>query len=271
MSDNTTGKKYICPNCGARINKDDTKCPYCGYINVEGAEKEYMDRLYDIRDDLDVVDETAAAEYGKGYGRIFLLIGITMDVLLIITGLVFWGRAISVGKRQAAQTDKSNDMLEEMAWRKEAYREFDTLYEQGDYEALCEAVFSAYDDHHSVYDWDHFWFTSIYRNYLLTVEDLKRIDENGWHDYEAESIFYRCCFIYYNEVYKDMDGNDKPAADEVDRLKPVTDYMNTILHERMGFTDEDMAGFKDTILDQYDSVRYDACARIARERMGQFK
>ena len=42
----------ICPNCGAEIENDVTKCPYCGYINVEGAEKKYFDELDDIKEDL---------------------------------------------------------------------------------------------------------------------------------------------------------------------------------------------------------------------------
>ena len=45
-------EEIICPNCGAPIEKDSVKCPYCGYINEEGAEKKFQEDLSEIKDDI---------------------------------------------------------------------------------------------------------------------------------------------------------------------------------------------------------------------------
>ena len=260
-----------CSNCGAEIKKSDTKCPFCGYINEEGAEKKYMNRLYDIRDNLDTVDEEAAAAYGKGYGKILKIVVITLVVLLVLTGIGYMISEAKKSRNRGSDVKKSNDMLEEMAWRKEAYSEFDSLYEKGDYEKMCEAVFSSYKDDHSPYEWDHYWFAEVYNNYLLTKQDLERIDKDGWREYEAGSIFYRCSFCYYDEVYKDGKYNRKLTDEEVEKLQPVIKYMHDVLHDRLGFSDEDMSELKDTLVGEYSDLDYEKCAKVARERMGQFK
>lgn len=94
-------KIQVCINCGAEINASDTKCPYCGYINEEGAEKAYMDRLNDIRNDLDSVDEEAAAEYGKDYGRVLKLILITLAVLLAVPGITLCVKLAERSKKRS--------------------------------------------------------------------------------------------------------------------------------------------------------------------------
>ena len=37
--------KLICPNCGAEIEAKEPKCPFCGYINIPGAEEKFMREL----------------------------------------------------------------------------------------------------------------------------------------------------------------------------------------------------------------------------------
>ncbi|MBQ2896069.1 MAG: hypothetical protein IJE26_05105, partial [Oscillospiraceae bacterium] len=44
--------KLICPNCGAECGAALSRCPYCGTLFAEGAEREYMDKLHDIREDM---------------------------------------------------------------------------------------------------------------------------------------------------------------------------------------------------------------------------
>ncbi|MBR5361192.1 MAG: zinc-ribbon domain-containing protein, partial [Lachnospiraceae bacterium] len=98
-----------CSNCGAEIKESDTKCPYCGYINEEGAEKEYMEKLYDIRSSLDEVDKEAASGYGRDYGRIFKLIAITVSVLIIAAGAVYLISRFSESRRVTSDPAKSDD------------------------------------------------------------------------------------------------------------------------------------------------------------------
>ena len=113
---------FKCSNCGAEYEKNAVKCPFCGYINEEGAEKEYMDRLYDVRDNLDVVDEAAAADYGKGYGGVLKIVGLTLLALAVVTAIIFSSRAVMNKKAEEESLKKSQDMLDEMTWKKENFQ-----------------------------------------------------------------------------------------------------------------------------------------------------
>ena len=157
---------YKCSNCGAEYDKEKTECPYCGYINEEGAEKEYMDRLYDVRDNLDVVDEAAAADYGKGYGRVLKIVGLTLLVLALVAGIIYTSRIMMNKRNEEEGLKKSQDMLEQMTWKKENFKIFDGLYEDGKYEELCEALVDSIDQGHEVYDWEHYDFAMVYNYYL---------------------------------------------------------------------------------------------------------
>ena len=266
MSDFT----YNCPNCGAAIKKTESKCPYCGFINEEGAENKYMDRLYDLRNDLDTVDEQAAAGYGKSFKRPLKIIAVTLAILIIITAAAAVISAVFKSRERDFDPKKSSDMLEEMTWKKEAFREFDSLYEQGEYEKLCEAVFAGDTENHSPYEWKHYWFAKIYKDYLMTVEDLERIDKEGWSQYDAGNIFYRCSFCHYEQLYKNQYSNSL-TDEEVKKLQPAITYMNDILHERLGFTDEDMEDLKDELIGKYDTLLYDECTRVGKEHMARYK
>ena len=46
-----------CSNCGAEINEKDAYCPYCGVMNARAAEREYMEKLEDIREDTERLGE----------------------------------------------------------------------------------------------------------------------------------------------------------------------------------------------------------------------
>ncbi|MCR5356580.1 MAG: zinc ribbon domain-containing protein [Lachnospiraceae bacterium] len=273
MSTNKESKEpsqRLCQNCGAEIKKSDTKCPYCGYINEEGAEKKYMDRLYDIRNDLDTVDDEAAAGYGTSFKKPLKIVAVTLIVLIIITGIGF-GISGAIERREFnSSPQKSDDMLKEMTWKKEAFAEFDRLYEAGEYEKLCAAVFDPSPENYPASDWKHYWFAEIYNDYLMTQSDLERIDKEGWNKYDASIIFNRCCFCYYEDLYKNAYSNSL-TDDEIKELEPALTFMNNVLHERLGFTDEDMAELKGTLIGKYNYLNYDECSRIAKERMSQFK
>ncbi len=191
-------------------------------------------------------------------------------MLLIITGLIFGISAYKENKEKKNAPAKSEDMLKEMTWKKEAFAEFDRLYEEGDYEGLCEAVFYPYEENHNVSAWKHYWFASIYNDYLNTKKDLEYIDKAGWTEYDAGTIFYRCSFCHYQELYKNS-YNNSLTDEDIEKLKPALDYMEDVLHERLGFSDEDMESFKDTLIGKYNNLEYDQCKKIGKEHIGQFK
>lgn len=59
-------KKIICSGCGAEYDATLPKCPYCDIINYSGAEAEYLNKLDDVREDMEelayVPQESVKAE-----------------------------------------------------------------------------------------------------------------------------------------------------------------------------------------------------------------
>ena len=40
-----------CENCGAEVDIQEPRCPYCGSFLYEGAEQEYWDKMGQIHED----------------------------------------------------------------------------------------------------------------------------------------------------------------------------------------------------------------------------
>lgn len=43
---------FNCTSCGAELDHGVARCPYCGTLIPGGAEKEYMEKLDSIREDM---------------------------------------------------------------------------------------------------------------------------------------------------------------------------------------------------------------------------
>ena len=74
----------ICSNCGADISSKDIKCPYCGAMQYEAAEKKYMNDLYKINSDMDNLDKNVRRyvwhSIAKSIG--YVLIGTAIALML---------------------------------------------------------------------------------------------------------------------------------------------------------------------------------------------
>ena len=55
-------KKVICPNCGAAIYENEASCPFCGYINIPGAEEKFMRDIKKTERDMSNIPELQKAE-----------------------------------------------------------------------------------------------------------------------------------------------------------------------------------------------------------------
>ncbi len=54
-----------CTSCGAQFDAHEPKCPYCGTMYEPGAEEHYMNRLGDIREDMEDLSSLALSETGQ--------------------------------------------------------------------------------------------------------------------------------------------------------------------------------------------------------------
>ncbi|MCR5733123.1 MAG: zinc-ribbon domain-containing protein [Lachnospiraceae bacterium] len=259
-----------CPNCGAEIDAQSTKCPYCGYINEKGAEKKYMDNLYEVKKNLDGIDEEAASGYKESYRKVSKMIVITFAILIAATAVILVIYNIHEKRSLQRDLDSGNKTLEEMTWKQEAYKEFDELYEAGKYEELCETFFDSYESGHSVYSYDHYTFVELYNDYLRTRTELENVEKYGWDDYASGIVFYYCCTFYFTkeERTETFYGLKK---EDLENLEPVFDYMKDVLNNRLMISDEELEALSDKLLNRFNHLEYDACTKYAREHKDTFR
>jgi len=81
----------VCPNCGAQIEKDITKCPYCGYINKEAAEKKFREDLGEIQRNIEETKKEPKKALVKG------ITGGTKVILIISCILILLSTSVSAG------------------------------------------------------------------------------------------------------------------------------------------------------------------------------
>ena len=256
-----------CPNCGADIDATLSKCPYCGYINIEGAEDQYMDKLEEMRNRLDVVDDEARDEYKKGLFKPLKVIIVVSIIVLVIflTALLLSARIDRANKD--ASTHTGEDTLAEMKWEKEHYALYDELYDSGDYEKLTEAIYKDRDEGHSVHRWDHYNFYTYYIYYKETEDTLKKVDGEGWNDYSSVIVTYNCMYFYYM-LNDDDEGLDET---ETEKIGPFADQMLEILTDRLGYDESQLDNLRDRVLNQYGNFDYDKVKEVTEEYKSRYK
>ena len=117
-------KKVICDSCGAEFSNDEPKCPYCGTMNYDGAEKEYFEKLENVRSDMEDLKTVSAEETKKEFKKQGSFIKKVLVVALII-GLLL------VGMHILSELSYERDEKEEM---QEAYKQM------GDFQFVSEDI-----------------------------------------------------------------------------------------------------------------------------------
>lgn len=185
-----------CENCGASFDENLPKCPYCGALNEEGAEKEYNEKLERIRTKLDNVDELASEEF-KAEAKVFLKVFLVTLLVVGILGLAIYGGRSAVGPvgtiSNRAVVDKKIESIAEFS---KAVKEWNVLYAEGKYEEMVQTV----NDNKSkfsgeLYSWEHAQFVNGYSEVLRTKEAFDRFDN------EEKKSTYRYTEIVYNTIY----------------------------------------------------------------------
>lgn len=210
-----------CQNCGGSFEDSEPKCPFCGTLNEEGAEKEYMDKLARVRKSLDNVDEQAVEDYKnelKTFFKVFL-------ITLIIAGL-FGALLAGTVKKKIDGPDyldrpSVEKLLDKMEPFHELVSEWNELFDNGEYDKL-------YEDYHEkkkfyndvLYRWKHYRFISDYA-YLydanesyesfLTCENPDHYRIVGLLDETLLSTYY----VYYSSSADLFDRTERAVLEEL--------------------------------------------------------
>ena len=142
-----------CPNCGAVLDASLPRCPYCGTLFPEGAQREYMEKLHDIREDMEelgcVPGAGVKSELRRQGRRLRRIAAVTLAVSLLFALLFF-----------LADKRWERDNTADYIWQHENYPYMTELYEEGRMEELKNFLFTAMDEDRPIWDWeysDEFW------------------------------------------------------------------------------------------------------------------
>ena len=155
-------KEIICPTCGGRFEENAKACPFCGTMYLPGAQEAYRQRLADMQEDLEDLSDAGSEHARVAAGHVSKKILRTVLISLIVLAAIILFAVI------AARRDRQ-DVRAEYEWQQTHFPEMETLYENGEYDALVDMYRTAVEEgHDSVYDWEHAAFcrSAEYVRYL---------------------------------------------------------------------------------------------------------
>ncbi|MCR5357998.1 MAG: hypothetical protein K6E63_11420 [Lachnospiraceae bacterium] len=228
----------ICPNCGGEVGSDAVKCPYCGYINIEGAENKYFNDLNEIRDDLASVEKEPVKALKKGLSKGTRVILITVSILLVLSAL-FAARLAYELKDKPKVFLTAEDEAYASAYRAVAEKQMAAAYESKDIAQMAQIYDKAYSqDRVSLWGDPHYETGYASSCYMKLKQCLPNLDKDKLTKHEAEEITYYCFYFYYRAY-----GSD--GAEIFDPLRD--DEILPIITGRLGFSIEDMESFRDRV------------------------
>lgn len=156
--------KIICKFCGAEFDEMLAKCPYCGSTNYKGAEAEYLNKLEDVREDMEELKYVPEEETKKSFkkqGRFLIIVFVVLAVLFLLFG------AFHLWMNRLYERDEKADFL----WKQENYPVLDALYKEGKYDELINLLFSEEYADAPIWDWEHYEFCDMYHiaNYMAEI------------------------------------------------------------------------------------------------------
>lgn len=236
----------ICPNCNAEIEKDVTKCPYCGYINLSGAEKKYREDLEEIKTNITEAKKEPPRAFRKGLkgsGKIILL---TVGILLLLAAAVF-GLLMYEMRDMPREFLTAEQEAEAAAYRVLAGEQLAEAYDNKDIELLAQIFDKAYsEDRISLWGDPHYETAYAASCYVKLQKCLPNLDKEKLKKKEAEEITYYCFYFYYRAYGEDGAGIFDDIRDN--QILPM-------IENRLGFTVEDMENFRGKVTNSSGVVR----------------
>ncbi len=218
----TKGREKICEFCGASFEEMLSKCPYCGNTNIKGAEAEYMEKLEEVRSDLEELAQIPVEETKKELKKQTKLIAIVMGTILVISlgvTVVEWISNNRYGEKSTSQ--KQSDF----AWKQEHLEDFNEVYEQGDDEELMDMYYEAAAENRPVYEWDHANYSSALAHYKDMEYVWAKIERGeppmSVSDYAGLLSGYFFIEYYYNRMNEEEKEKFAPYYE-----KAKADYEN---------------------------------------------
>lgn len=232
----------ICKNCGAHFDDHLPECPYCGQFSYTGAEKEYMDRLKNLKEDLDDLNETVPEIYTEELKK---QVKHTKKIILIIFASVLGLMLFAFAGRLLSDSLYRNDAKAELLFTKEAFPIADEYYTLGDYDGLLTFYQTSLSENENAgfYTWKHYLFLMCYENYDFFRQSAALIGTEDFSEYDMTELFY--CYLMNRYYLKNnsMDTSDRQLVSSyVDEMETVIKLLELTEEEQKIFNDFVNAG-----------------------------
>ena len=239
----------ICRSCGADYSAKLPNCPYCGTMNLPAAEQAYMNKLENMRSDLEGLGGLAGRQAKKGFRsmRRKMLIA---AMLLCLAAALLYGLHL---RREKAETQREKA---EFLWQRTAFAEMDAYYASGDYESLLQLYYDAQDAGHHVWQYRH----SSFCEFLMKIE----IAKYSLREYEAGDGDLVCLLRDELHLYQleDLPTLGMEERAELDRLRsPLLEDLDARFH----LTEDEIFTFRKVIA-RDGWLSYEDCKRFLEER-----
>lgn len=232
-------QKIICTSCGAPYGADLPKCPYCGALNAAAAEEEYLEKLQDVRQDLEELKDESTRATGRELarsGRMLRRVVVTVVCLIVIAaGLRTWLHQRDVRQQR-----------EDYVWRSENFPLLDGYYESGDTEAMLAMFNEASEKGKPVWDWKHAAYCDAL-NRMKLLDSFFELDRDAPEDADrrpADVLYQELCLAGADYLYE-VDPED------LERIRELREPYLADMRERYDMTEEEWQGFEKQLKEHY--------------------
>ncbi len=242
--------KIKCRECGALIDEQVERCPYCGAINETGAEEKYMQDMDALRDNLEDLGDIPKEEITQEVQKHLKFTGKTVVLTLVAVAIVavvllLYNKRWDIYMRiyEVTQHTRSADAREQLLWENENYPQLDAWYEEGNYDALLDFYReNSYVDsgiQYNLSSWSHYSLLTYYDEYRECMDFRERLTAGELpYFFEYQSPFYEGLDLIYSRNAKYR--ND--AVDEQDEaaIQKWRDEAADFIKEVYGIDDEEI-------------------------------
>ncbi len=250
--------QIVCNSCGASFDASLPKCPYCDSTSYPGAEAEYLDKLEDVREDVEELKEVPQEETKK---VVKSQVGFVVKILLVVAAVAVAILAWILWVDSRYQRDEKADYL----WRQQNYPKMDEMYANGQYEELLEFYLQAELADFDVYQWEHTDFCNTYLDleYVLMLFDDEKAGVPLNEADLAEILYCQFSVIKGSYFFNEMDEEEKQL---------LAEYITSVEQDfdsRWQMTEEELAYF-DKVWEKNDGfIPYDECEKFVKKRLDE--
>lgn len=249
-------KKIICPSCNAEYEDTLPKCPYCDLMNYKGAERAYLNKLEDVREDMgelaSIPENTAKEELKKQGHLVRKIIIIIIIVLVLLFGVGYLLDNIPYSK----VSEK-----EQFLWQAENFPKFDALYEAGEYEELAKRLDEELLGDYSIWSYEHRAFAFVYGDIMDAKEAMEMIDSG---EDTSDRVYTRLLYSQVDLMIQ-WERDDELSEEERAIIEPMMQEVRDDYYTRWQFSEEEQAELIRIAEENYHVLPYGEAEKVVKK------